>query len=122
MMQLSIVSVPVTDQARARAFYHDVVGFSVEHEGDQGTPFAYVLMRPPAGMCRISLVQASDRMPAGAAQGLMLQTLDVDKMVERLAPRGLPLSEIKQASWGRFTTFADPDGNGWIIAEPSLTV
>lgn len=121
MMQLSIVSIPVSDKARAKAFYQDVVGFSVMREGDQGTPFAYILMKPPAGMAAISLVHATDKMPAGSVQGLMMQTLDVDKMIERLSPNGLELTEPKTASWGRFTTFTDPDGNGWVIAEPNFT-
>lgn len=122
MMQLAVVSVPVADQARSKQFYQDVVGFSVVREGDKGTPFAYILMKPPAGLAGISLVQANDLMRAGSVQGLMLQTLDVDKMIERLGPRGLKLTPPKQVSWGRFTTFADPDGNGWVISEPNFSV
>lgn len=121
MMQLAVVSVPVSDQARSKAFYQDVVGFSIVREGDAGTPFAYILMKPPAGLAGISLVQANDLMRAGSVQGLMLQTMDVDNMIERLQPRGLELAPPKQASWGRFSTFSDPDGNGWVIAEPNFS-
>ena len=120
MMQLAVVSVPVSDLERSRTYYRDVLGFSLQREGDLGTPYAYILMRPPAGMAGISLVQATDKLPAGSVQGLMLQTLDVDKMIERLTPNGLEASEPKSASWGRFTTFTDPDGNGWVLAEPNF--
>ncbi|MEM7777495.1 MAG: VOC family protein [Pseudomonadota bacterium] len=120
MMQLAVVSIPVADQARSKAFYQDVVGFSLVREGDLGTPFAYILLKPPAGLAGISLVHPTETNPAGSVQGLMMQTLDVNKIIERLQPRGLTLTEPKVASWGRFTTFSDPDGNGWVIAEPNF--
>jgi uncharacterized glyoxalase superfamily protein PhnB len=30
----------------------------------------------------------------------------------------LKLAEIKEEPWGRYTTFQDPDGNGWILRQP----
>ena len=35
MMQLSLVSVPVSDQERSKAFYRDVLGFQLEREDVQ---------------------------------------------------------------------------------------
>ncbi|MFM1815244.1 MAG: hypothetical protein RLZ98_1939 [Pseudomonadota bacterium] len=120
MFQLSAVSVPVSDQSAARTFYEQVLGFTVRSEGDHGTEFAWILMTPPAGAAAITLVKPNSRQQAGQAQGLMLQTLDLDRVYEKLAGNGLALSTVHQANWGRFATFTDPDGNGWVIAEPSI--
>ena len=48
----------------------------------------------------------------------MLNVTNIDADHAVLAARGLVLSEIKAESWGRYATFSDPDGNGWILREP----
>ena len=116
-MQIAVITIPVRDQEAARAFYRDVLGFRVTGEGVIHGDRTYVLMSPPAGVTGVSLMQESDRMPAGSAQGTILQTLDVANECAKLARRGLAVSDIVDAEWGRFATFADPDGNGWLIAE-----
>jgi hypothetical protein len=37
---------------------------------------------------------------------------------KELSARGLTLTEIQEAPWGRFAMFNDPDGNGWILRQP----
>ena len=120
MFQLSVVSVPVSDQEKAREFYEGVLQFRTRGEGDRDSEFSWILMTPPSGTAGITLVKPNARQAAGQAQGMMLQTLDIERLHERLVERGLGLSEIRQASWGRFANFEDPDGNGWVIAEPAL--
>jgi uncharacterized glyoxalase superfamily protein PhnB len=63
------------------------------------------------------LVAPSAAMPAGSTKGLILKTLDIENVRERLMARGLTIGEIGKASWGRHAAFSDPDGNGWILAE-----
>jgi uncharacterized glyoxalase superfamily protein PhnB len=48
----------------------------------------------------------------------MLNSTDIDADRAALSARGLSLSEIQQEPWGRFATFSDPDGNGWILRQP----
>ena len=60
-------------------------------------------------------------MPAGSAQGTILQTLDVDNECAKLARRGLQLSPDDGCTVGPLSpTFADPDGNGWLVAEARI--
>ncbi len=120
MFQLSVVSVPVADQERARAFYEQVLDFKTRGEGDRDTDYGWILMTPPSGAAGITLVKPNPRQQPGQSQGVILQTLDLERLHEKLRERGLALSEIKAASWGRFANFEDPDGNGWVLAEPTL--
>jgi uncharacterized glyoxalase superfamily protein PhnB len=48
----------------------------------------------------------------------MLNVSDIDADHKELAARGLNLTAVKQEPWGRYATFADPDGNGWILRQP----
>ena len=57
-------------------------------------------------------------MPAGSVQGLVLGADDIDAAVAQFSKRGLALSAIEAAPWGRFSTFKDPDGNGWVLQGP----
>jgi len=120
MFQIAVVSVPVTDLAAASTFYRDVMGFRVEREGDLDTPHGFVLMMPPAGTCAISLTKSVGKLEAGGAQGIMIKTLDLDRLVQKLSDAGLAISPVRQVSWGRFATFNDPDGNGWVATEPAF--
>jgi catechol 2,3-dioxygenase-like lactoylglutathione lyase family enzyme len=115
MMQLSVVSVPVADQERAKAFYRDVLGFSVVREAEMAGNLRWVMMKPPSGPAAISLVTWFEAMPPGSLRGLVLDTGDIDRAHRKLTAQGLQIGPIEEASWGRFATFSDPDGNGWVL-------
>lgn len=120
MFQLSVVSIAVSDQQASRRFYEDVLEFRTHGEGDRDSDYAWVLMTPPSGAAGITLIKPNARQQPGQAQGMMLQTLDLDRLHQRLRERGLEISEIRPASWGRFATFEDPDGNGWVVGEATV--
>ena len=115
MMQLSIVSVPVSDQEKAKAFYEKVLGFTVHLDQPMSETARWVQLKPPSGTASISLVTWFDSMPPGSAQGLVLDTSDIERAHEKLKDNGLAITDIQEASWGRFATFFDPVGNGWIL-------
>jgi catechol 2,3-dioxygenase-like lactoylglutathione lyase family enzyme len=117
-MRLTIVSVPVSDQQRAKAFYRDVLGFTVTRENPMGKDMTWVQMMPPEGAAGITLVTWFEKLKPGDQQGLVLETDDLDKSHAELAARGLEIGKIADAFWGRFATFSDPDGNSWVLAAP----
>ena len=119
MMQLSVVCVPVTDQDRAKAFYETVLGFRVVRDAKVGPDRRWVRLAPPAGNTAISLVTWYPSMPPGSLRGLALNTIDIEQVYEKLSARGLVLSAIETSHWGRFATFADPDGNEWMLSQPN---
>ena len=115
--QLQVVSVPVSDQDRAKSFYVDTLGFTPMADEPMGPDMRWVQLSPPAGGTSITLVTWFESMPAGPASGLVLGCADIQAPHDELAGRGLSLAPIERQSWGTFTTFQDPDGNGWVISE-----
>lgn len=112
---VQLLSVPVSDQARAKAFYVDVLGFSLLREGPVGPGMTWVQVGPPGAATSITLVDWFDSMPPGSLRGLVLETDDLDRELAELAGRGLETGPVEEAPWGRFVQFADPDGNGIVL-------
>jgi catechol 2,3-dioxygenase-like lactoylglutathione lyase family enzyme len=115
-----IVSVPVSDQQRAKAFYRDTLGFELIREADMGPQGKWIQLAPKGCATTIALVTWYDSMKPGGLQGVMLNVTDIDKDHRDLTARGLSLSAIDQQPWGRFAMFKDPDGNGWILRQPPV--
>src|SRR5215468_255684 len=92
---LEVISIPVTDQDRAKRFYADVLGFSAEMDaGFAGGSMRWVMLRPPG--CE-----------------------DLEQTLAELSGRGVTFAEdeVQEAPWGRWKTFTDPDGNGWVLQQ-----
>lgn len=113
-----IISVPVSDQQRAKRFYTEVLGFELVRESPMGPGMSWIQLAPPGQSVTIALVTWFETMKPGRLQGVMVNTEDIDTEHRTLRSRGLELTEIKQEPWGRYAMFADPDGNGWILREP----
>jgi catechol 2,3-dioxygenase-like lactoylglutathione lyase family enzyme len=112
-----IVSVPVADQERSKVFYRDILGFTLLREESMGSG-KWIQLAPPGCATTIALVTWFDSMKPGGLQGVMLNSTDIDGDHQLLRSRGLQLSNIDRQPWGRYTTFKDPDGNGWILRQP----
>ncbi len=120
LTNLEVVSVPVSDQDRAKTFYAEKLGFSVDIDssfGDGG--MRWVMLRPPGSGTAITLVTWFETMPAGSLKGSVLGCDDLEKTLAQLTARGVSFdeSEVEQAPWGRWKTFDDPDGNGWVLQQ-----
>ena len=116
---ITVVSIPVLDQNRAKRFYADRLGFDVVLEAEFAHGMRWVEVRPPMGGVSIALVTWFDRMPPGSVQGLVLASDDVRSDQNVLRWRGVRFGqEVEDAPWGSFTTFEDPDGNSWVLQEP----
>lgn len=116
-VRVSIVSVPVSDQDRAIAFFRDNLGFSVLRDSPMGPSMRWVQLAPPDGGTTLTLVTWFDAMPPGSLQGLLFNTDDLDAAHARLGANGVGPSDIKSAPWGRYLTFQDADGNGYVLQQ-----
>lgn len=116
---LEVVSVPVSDQDRAKRFYADSLGFTVLMDSGFGQGMRWVMLRPPGARTSITLVTWFDTMPPGSLKGAVLGCDDLENTVEELTARGVRFNEEKteEAPWGRWRTFDDPDGNGWVLQQ-----
>jgi len=117
---LQIVSVPVSDQDRARVFYVDTLGFELRADNPMGPGQRWVQVAPPGAQTGLTLVTWFESMPAGSLKGLVLECDDILATHKELAKRGIAFSgPITQESWGIYAAFDDPDGNAWVQMEPA---
>ncbi len=120
MEKIFIVSIPVSDQQAAKAFYEKVLDFKLVTEMPMGENQLWVQLAPSGGEPSITLVTWFPQMPPGSVQGLVLVTDDLTAFHATLKSRGLKIMPIEDAPWAKFATFSDPDGNGWVLQEMKL--
>ena len=118
IQQIDVVSVPVSDQERAKAFYLDTLGFRLVRDNPMGPEQRWIQVVPPGGGVSLTLVTWFPTMTPGALKGLVLQTDDIHADYAALAARGLAFhGAIQEEGWGTFATFDDLDGNGWVLSQ-----
>ncbi|HEV8649852.1 MAG TPA: VOC family protein [Actinomycetes bacterium] len=81
-----VVSVPVSDQERAKAFYVDKLGFELRRE-DDSVPGIRWVQWPPGGTTALTLVTWFESIPPGSLNGARAQ---VEQPPDRLLPDRLP--------------------------------
>jgi len=116
-MKLELVSVPVTDVDRAKAFYVDQVGFVADHDHEVNPELRFVQLTPPGSACSIVLGTGITDMPPGSQRGLQMVVEDVAAARAQLLSAQVEATEIDVMPWGSFVFFADPDGNAWSLQE-----
>ena len=116
-LKLELVSVPVWDVDRAKAFFVDQVGFNPDHDFQVNPELRFVQLTPPGSACSISIGDGLTEATPGSAQGLQIVVADVAGAREELVDRGVEVSDVQVFDWGSFVFFKDPDGNGWALQE-----
>ena len=115
--KLELVAVPVTDVDRAKDFYAEKAGFTVDHDHTVSDEIRFVQLTPPGSACSIALGKGISNVPPGSAQGLQMVVDDIEAARAELVGRGVEAGEIQDFPWGRFVFFSDPDGNGWAVQQ-----
>lgn len=129
--KLELVVVPVSDVDRAKAFYAEKLGFSVDVDHRAGDTFRVVQLTPPGSACSITIGTGVSQVAPGTYQGLHLVVTDIEAARAWLVERGVDASEpfhfgpegqTQGVSPGRgnyetFVALSDPDGNGWLVQE-----
>ena len=118
-MKLELVAVPVSDVDRAKAFYVDQAGFTLDHDHRISDDLRFVQLTPPGSACSITIGKGVTDAAPGSYRGLQVVVEDADAAHAELAGRGVEVSEVQEFPWGRFVFFADPDGNGWAVQQPT---
>jgi catechol 2,3-dioxygenase-like lactoylglutathione lyase family enzyme len=115
---VQLLSVPVSDQDRARDFYVDVLGFQLVQDTWFSPDMRWVMVRPHGAETALTLVTWFPSMPPGSLQGLVLETGELEETIEGIRRRGGSIPDgIETAPWGRYVQLEDPDGNGLILQE-----
>jgi catechol 2,3-dioxygenase-like lactoylglutathione lyase family enzyme len=126
--KLEVVVVPVSDLERAKRFYHEQVGFAVDHDTQINESMRVIQLTPPGSGCSIVIGTGLADMPPGMLKGLQLVVSDIEAAHMHLSARGIAVSPIQHFEgaqlvegrgerWNSFVFFADPDGNGWAVQE-----
>jgi predicted enzyme related to lactoylglutathione lyase len=115
--KLELIGLPVTDVDRAKAFYSEQVGFTVDHDHVISDDIRFVQITPPGSACSIAFGKGVSQMEPGSLQGLQVVVADVEKARAHLVENGVEASEVQDFPWGRFVFFSDPDGNGWALQQ-----
>jgi predicted enzyme related to lactoylglutathione lyase len=106
-------TVPAVDVERARDFYRDKLGFTVERDNPYGGT-RWVFMRIP-GAGTLLHFDKQDAVPPSPTPALVLVTEDVDGTCETLKSRGVPIKRgPEDAPWEPGTRWAmidDSEGN-----------
>jgi predicted enzyme related to lactoylglutathione lyase len=112
VQHISVVSVPVSDQGRAKRFYTEQLGWELIAEATFGDELRWIQVGPNGGQASITLVTWFDEMPAGSLRGLVIESEDLQSDYEALRSRGVPfLGPPQPQAGGTFATLTDPDGN-----------
>jgi catechol 2,3-dioxygenase-like lactoylglutathione lyase family enzyme len=126
--KLELVVVPVSDVDRAKRFYHEQVGFVVDHDTRISDDVRIVQLTPPGSACSIAIGQGMSESAPGSLQGIQLVVSDVDAARAELVARGVEVTPVRHVDngvwvdgrggdWNSFIFFSDPDGNGWVVQE-----
>ena len=114
--RLELIIVPVDDVDRAKAFYTSV-GFAADHDHQVSDEMRFVQLTPPGSACSIAIGRGLTDAAPGSAAGMQLVVDDADVARAELQAAGASAGEVQEFPWGRFTSFADPDGNRWSVQE-----
>jgi predicted enzyme related to lactoylglutathione lyase len=138
-LKLEVVVIPVADVDRAKEFYLRL-GWRLDADFPFGNGFRIVQFTPPGSGTSVQFGTKMTSAPPGSAQGMYLVVSDIVAARGQLAARGAEVSEVfhpgapgaqfapdasgqvggraaEGASYGSFATFADPDGNRWLLQE-----
>lgn len=129
--KLELVVVPVSDVDRAKDFYVEKAGFTLDVDHRAGDAFRVVQLTPPGSSCSITIGTGLTPATPGSYQGLHLVVTDIDAARAELIERGVEVSEPfhfgaegqapghhpERADYGTYLSFSDPDGNGWLVQE-----
>jgi catechol 2,3-dioxygenase-like lactoylglutathione lyase family enzyme len=137
-MKLEVVVLPVADVDRAKAFYASL-SWREDADFSTGDDFRVVQFTPPGSPASIIFGTGVTGAAPGSIEGLQLTVYDIDAAREAMIGRGVDVSEVfhdaggvfhhagaegrvpgaaeGHADYGSFASFADPDGNGWLLQE-----
>ena len=117
MTAIEVISVPVSDQQRAKRWYTEQLGFQLIRDEPLGPDARWVQVGPQGDTgTSLALVTWFPTMAPGSLKGTVIGAADLEATIGELKGRGVRIEgEIEEASWGRFVTFEDPDGNGFVL-------
>lgn len=115
--KIELIFVPVSDVDRAKEFY-ERIGFHADHDQQVDDDLRFVQMTPPGSACSIAFGTGLGlTLAPGQQDTIQVVVPDADAALAQLRDAGAPAEGVDEQGWGRFVTFADPDGNRWTLQQ-----
>lgn len=115
--KVELIFVPVTDVDRAKDFYVKI-GFNADHDHTVHEGLRFVQLTPPGSACSIAIgTGLGSNVPPGTLDVIQVVVPDADAALAQLQDAGVVAEGVDEQDWGRFVTFADPDGNRWTLQQ-----
>jgi catechol 2,3-dioxygenase-like lactoylglutathione lyase family enzyme len=115
--KLELVTLPVSDVDRAKAFYVEKAGFNADHDFQVDDNLRFVQLTPPGSACSIAIGTGLTEAEPGSVKGMQVVVTDIEAARAELAGRGVDVSDVQRFPWGAFVFFSDPDGNAWAVQD-----
>jgi predicted enzyme related to lactoylglutathione lyase len=118
VQEVTVVSLPVSDQGWAKEFYDEKLGLQLTRQHDSVPGIHWVQVAPRGGSTSLTLVTWFETMPPGSLHGLVPSSDDLERDCEELAARGVELDQpLQQQPWGIEAVIRDPDGNRLVLQQ-----
>lgn len=121
--RISLVTLPVADRARSRAFYVDGLGWEPLFDGVDvlmfrvGERLVLSLWDEAGFEAEVGPVRRGEGHPPVALAHNLATEAEVDAVVERARAAGAEVREPRRREWGGYSGyFLDPDGLPWEVA------
>ena len=125
-MNLEVVTLPVADVDRSKAFYQRL-GWRLDIDLAISDDVRNVQFTPPHSGCSIQFGKGRTTAAPGSAQAMILVVTDIDTARDDLIKRGVDVSEVQEMkppgfdapgrSYFARASFTDPDSNSWELQE-----
>jgi catechol 2,3-dioxygenase-like lactoylglutathione lyase family enzyme len=130
-MRFEVTTLPVADVDQAKAFYQRL-GWRLDIDFEPAPGIRGVQFTPPGSPASIQFGENTNSMKPGSLEGLFLVVDDIEAVREELIERGVDVGEIwhlepgkgplpgldpERRSYFSRASFADPDGNRWVLQE-----
>jgi catechol 2,3-dioxygenase-like lactoylglutathione lyase family enzyme len=128
--RIEAITLPVSDVDRARDFYVQA-GWNLDLDTEPSPGFRIVQLTPTGSGCSITFGTGTPQSEPGSYVNTYLVVSDIEQAHRELKDRGIPVTDIwhwseqgqtpgldpQRGDYGSYATFADPDGNVWLLQE-----
>ena len=128
--RIEAITLPVSDVDRAKTFY-EKAGWTLDVDTEPAPGFRVVQLTPTGSPTSITFGTGMPQSEPGSYVNTYLVVSDIGVAHAELKARGIPVTEIfhwgdqgqtpgtdpARGDYGSYATFADPDGNVWLLQE-----
>jgi catechol 2,3-dioxygenase-like lactoylglutathione lyase family enzyme len=128
--RIEAITLPVADVDRAKSFYEQA-GWNLDVDTEPTEGMRVVQLTPPGSDCSITFGIGMEQSAAGSYRATYLVVSDIVTAHADLKKRGIPVTDVfhfgpegqapgpdpAHGDYMSYSTFADPDGNTWLLQE-----